>query len=549
MVNEEKQIFHCFGCGEGGDVFTFLMKMAHLSFPQAVEEVAKRYGVRIFPRELSRARKEEISRRELLLQINQIASDYFHEILLTRKEAEEARQYLSRRGIGRQVIEEHRLGYSLGLWNSLVQHLQAKKVSLEMAQELGLILPKRREGWYDTFRGRIIFPIFDLQHRPVGFGGRLIQEGEPKYLNSAESSLYHKGETLYGLQVAKRHIAEKDCVLIVEGYFDLLTLHQNGMKNSVATLGTALTVQHIRILKRYTENLVTIFDGDSAGIQANLRALPLFLEEAVWPKTVLLPKGEDPDGYLRKGNREAFETKVSQAIPLFDFFFEHLGKTYDLGSMKGKVKIVEEGIALVRRIPEGIRRSFYLKALAEKVGLQETVLHEILRSPAKPLARPEKGEQKPSGERTFPKAEEMIVSLMIQHPEWIPQIAREGVVGEFESTLLRRIAESLQDLYHRKGRLDLTEALDLLEENFQGLLRTLIFQENGLEKVSHEKILNDCIRRVHEGKLKRDRVELLKRIKEAERQEGGPELESLLRAQQELMKRQSRLRAAPFEKA
>ncbi|MGB9630286.1 MAG: DNA primase, partial [Thermodesulfobacteriota bacterium] len=218
MVNEAKQMFHCFGCGEGGDVFTFLMKVGHYSFPQAVEQLAKRYGVSLPSRELTLSQKKEMTKRNLLFQINQIASEYFHRLLIQGREAEEARRYLAQRGIGKEMIEEHRLGYSLDQWDGFVQHLRDKKVSLELAWELGLILPKRREGWYDAFRGRIIFPIFDLHHRVVGFGGRIIKTGEPKYLNSPESAIYHKGETLYGLQVAKGYIHERECVIIVEGY-------------------------------------------------------------------------------------------------------------------------------------------------------------------------------------------------------------------------------------------------------------------------------------------------------------------------------------------
>ncbi len=298
MVNEEKQIFHCFGCGEGGDAFTFLMKVGHFSFPQAVEELAKRYGVKLPSRELSTTQKKEMAKREALFQINQIASEYFHDLLTKRREGEEGRRYLSQRGISQEVIAEHRLGYSTDRWDGLVRYLQEKKVSLEMAWELGLIFPKKKEGWYDAFRGRILFPIFDLHQRIVGFGGRVIREGQPKYLNSPESSIYHKGEILYGLHVAKRYATEKDCVIIVEGYFDLLTLHQYGLKHSVATLGTALTTQHIRTLKRYTKNLITLFDADQAGIQATLRSLPLFLEEEVVGKTIEGGAGSSPHRFL-----------------------------------------------------------------------------------------------------------------------------------------------------------------------------------------------------------------------------------------------------------
>src|SRR4030043_538703 len=330
MINEEKQIFHCLGCGEGGDVFTFLMKVGHFSFPQAVEELAKRYGVKLPSREPSPAQKKEMAKREVLFQINQMASEYFHDLLTKRREGEEGRRYLSQRGMNQEVISEYRLGYSTDRWDGLVRHLQEKKVSLELAWELGLISPKKkvrdsalREGrrldstsWYDVFRGRILFPIFDLHQRVVGFGGRVIREGEPKYLNSPESSIYHKGEILYGLQGARRYATEKDRVTIVEGYFDLLTLHQCGLKHSVATLGTALTPQHIRTLKRYTKNMITVFDADPAGVQASLRSIPLFLEEEAVGRMTLLPKGEDPDGFIRKGNLEDFKKRVDGAVPL-----------------------------------------------------------------------------------------------------------------------------------------------------------------------------------------------------------------------------------------
>src|SRR4030042_3271920 len=273
MVNEEKQIFHCFGCGEGGDVFTFLMKMGHFSFPEAVETLAKRYGIRISPREVSPAKKKEVAKREVLFQINQVASDYFHALLFRHKEGEPGRNYFAQRGMSKEFLETYRLGYSLDRWDGLVQHLQERKLPLEMARELGLLFPKKKEGWYDVFRGRIIFPIVDVHQRVVGFGGRVIKEGQPKYINSSESIIYHKGEILYGLHVAKQHIPERDCALIVEGYFDLLALHQQGLKNCVATSGTALTPQPLRILKRYTHHLITVFDADQAGIQATLRCL------------------------------------------------------------------------------------------------------------------------------------------------------------------------------------------------------------------------------------------------------------------------------------
>ena len=450
MVNEEKQIFHCFGCGEGGDVFTFLMKVGHFSFPQALEELAKRYGVSIKPRELSPHQKKETARREILYPINQIALEYFHDLLMRRREGEQARKYLAQRGLTKDLLVEYQLGYSLDLWNGLVQHLQEKKVDLELARELGLILPRKREGWYDVFRGRIMFPICDVHRRTVGFGGRILGEGQPKYLNSPESIIYHKGEVLYGLHEAKQSISEKESVLLVEGYFDLLTLHQFGFRNSVATSGTALTPQHIRILKRYANTMVTLFDADQAGIQAALRCLPLFLEEGIWAKTILLPQGEDPDTYLRKGHLEDFKGKVAEAVPLFDFFFDHLMKTHDVRSIEGRVKVAEEGVTLLRRIPEGVRRNVYIKALAERVGLQESVLHDMLRAPSKGPSPREERRAREETRGSWPRSEEMIVRLMVHRPEIIPKVSETGVLEEFESSVLKQMAEGLIGL-HEKG--------------------------------------------------------------------------------------------------
>jgi len=538
MVNEEKQIFHCFGCGAGGDVFTFLMKVGNFSFPQAVEELAKRYGVNLPRRELSPVQKKEIAKKEVLFQINQTVSEYFHSLLTREREGEEGRRYLSQRGMRQEMIEEHRLGYSLDRWDGLVQYLRERKVPLEMAWELGLILPKKKEGWYDVFRGRVLFPIFDLHHRVVGFGGRVIKEGQPKYINSSDSSIYHKGEVLYGLHVAKRYIPEKDCVIIGEGYFDLLTLHQYGLKHSVATLGTALTTKHIRTLKRYTENLITVFDADQAGVQATLRSLPLFLEEGVVGKMILLPKGEDPDGFLRKGNLEDFERRVAGAVPLIDFFFEWLMKTYDVKSINGKVKVVEEGVALIGKIPDRIRRDFYMKVLAERLDLQESILYEMLQSSPKNRLKAEEDLKKRFVEESFPKSEEMVVRLMVHQPELIPVISEEGILREFESPILRKIAEKLEGLYHKKGRLDLTEALGCFEEDLKGRLCEFAFQESGLEGEHREKILRDCIQKIRKKRLKKDGSELLKRIKEAEKQKGEKGLEALLMECQELARRE-----------
>jgi DNA primase len=336
---------------------------------------------------------------------------------------------------------------------------------------------------------------------------------------------------------------------VVEGYFDLLTLHQYGWRHSVATLGTALTPHHIRTLKRYTKNLITLFDADQAGVQATLRSLPLFLEEEVAGKTVILPNGEDPDGFLRKGNLEDFTKRVEQAVPLVDFFFERLMRTYDVKSVDGKVRIAKEGLALLGKIPDRIRRDFYTKALAERLDVKESFLYEMLPSSPRGPSK-EGGDSKESSlERTFPKSEEMVVRLMVHHPEVIPTISKEGVLKEFESPILQEIAKVLEDLYQRKGRLDLPEALASFEETLKGRLCEFAFQESGLEGGDRGRILQDCIQKIRGKRLKKEKGELLRRIKEAENQQEERRLVPLLKEHQELEKREKNLQRETLGKS
>lgn len=557
MVNEEKQIFHCFGCGEGGDVFAFLMKAGHFSFPEAAKELAKRYGI-VLPRlEPSPLQKKEMAKREMLFRINQLASDYFHDLLIRRKEGEAGRHYLAQRGVSEEIIQEHRLGYAPERWDGLVQHLTEKKVSPELAWELGLILPKKkagnstqREGWYDAFRKRVIFPIFDLHQRVVGFGGRVLGQGEPKYINSSESSIYHKGEVLYGLHTAKRTITERDEVIIVEGYFDLLTLHQYGFKQSVATLGTALTTQHIQALKRYTKNFITVFDPDPAGIQATLRTLPLFLEEEVAGKAVLLPQREDIDTFLKKGNLKEFEKRLAEAVPLIDFFFDWLMKIHHPKSIEGRVSIAKEGMAMIRRIPDRIRRDLYVRALAERLDLKESVLHEMIKTQPSGQTRSTGGLKKGATPESIPKSEEMVIRLMIHSPELIPIISREGILDEFESLHLKRLGQELEGIFQKKGALNLTEAMGGMEEGLKERLCQYAFDEGGIEgdpsgvgSQRRERVLKDCIERIRRKRLKKEEDDLLRKIKEAEGQKGKGGLEALLRQRQELARKREHLRS------
>jgi len=294
--------------------------------------------------------------------------------------------------------------------------------------------------------------------------------------------------------------------------------------------------------------LITLFDADQAGVQATLRSLPLFLEEEVVGKTVVLPKGEDPDGFLRKGNLEDFVKRVEHAMPLVDFFFERLMETYDVKSVDGRVRIAKEGVALLGKIPDKIRRGFYTKALAERLDVKESFLYDALRSSSKEPFKAGEVSKKSSLERAFPKSEEIVVRLMVHHPEVIPTISEEGIIKEFQSPPLQKVAGVLEDLYIKDGRIDLLKALSLFEEDLKKWLYDFAFQESGLEG-NREKILKDCIQKIREERIKKEKGELQKRIKEADQQQEDKGLNPLLKQKLELeRKREKGLQKDSFRK-
>lgn len=535
MVNEEKQIFHCFGCGVGGDVFTFLMRYENLTFYNALTELAQRVGVTI-PKGDSRA--DDDTKKDRLFQINQTAADYFHAQLLSEKTGKKARDYLSKRGILLETVDAHRLGYAPPGWTNLVSHLRGRSVDMKMAQSLGLIVARKQEGWYDNFRNRIIFPIMDRNGRTVGFGGRVLDDGMPKYLNSPESLIYKKGQSIYGIQTAGREIRQRDLALIVEGYFDLLTLHQNGFTNAVAPLGTALTHDQVRILKRYTRNFVMIFDPDEAGTKATFRALDPFLEEEIHPKTIRLPDGTDPDSFVNASGPEALQRAIEDAVPLIDFLIESTIKRGNLKTVEGKVQIGREILPVLGKIRDPLERGLYAKLLSDQLGMKEEDLLSIAAEKRPPRQQSYAG-QKPKG--IYPPSEEILVEIMLNHCEYIPTVCESGVIQDFESEDLRQVVGVLKGSFERKGDVSMGEILDQVSrEDLKSQISLWAFSRKFKEE-DLPKTVEDCIRKVKRSRLKRDRAVLLEKIKEAEKTDQTGRLEELLRAKQHLMEQERNL--------
>ena len=377
-VAPEKGIFHCFGCGAGGNVFSFLMQHQRLSFPEAVQELARRYGIPLTFKELGPEGERSTRKRTLAYEINQVAAG-FYEATLKSAAGQPGRDYLAKRGLTPEVIQAFHLGYAPDEWDSLRRHLQSRGLSLEVAQEAGLLAPRSGGGFYDRFRNRIIFPIFDRQSRVLAFGGRVIGQGEPKYLNSPESQLYHKGRTLYGLPQAAEALRQTSVALVVEGYLDLIALQAHGIANVLATLGTALTREQVRLLKNLAPRVVLVYDGDAAGIKAMQRAFPLFAQESLPVRALALPPGQDPDDYARSRGVEIFKTAWEEAQPWFTFLLEGLIGSHGL-EVEGRVRILEELRPYFQAIADPVEQDLWLKTAAQRLGVDESVLRQSLAS-------------------------------------------------------------------------------------------------------------------------------------------------------------------------
>jgi len=377
-VSQSKQIFHCFGCGRGGDVFTFWMEYHNSDFSQSLKTLAERYNIPLPQKRDVYADKKKAELKEQLFYINDLAGRYFHSILVKSPNGKAGRDYFSRRHISKETITQFRLGYAEDKWDGLLNYLKSKNCSLDKAAKAGLLIPKNNKEYYDRFRGRIMFSIFDLNHHTIGFGGRILDDSLPKYINTPETPIYHKGYSLYGLDSAFEDIRKRDLAIIVEGYMDMLVLRQHGISNAVASLGTALTSDQIRRLKGYTKNVVVLFDPDDAGREAALKSFPLFLHEGISAKVLVLPEGEDPDSFVNKNGVGVFKNLLKRAAPIFDFYLDqtlaNIGHDVD-----GQINALSEVLPVFMDLGQGATRFLYVHRFAEKTGINEASVWEELK--------------------------------------------------------------------------------------------------------------------------------------------------------------------------
>lgn len=507
-VSEEKQIFHCFGCGQGGNVFSFLMQYNNLSFPEAVGFLAQRYSIEIPTRKMSPTQKKELEERERLFKINKEAAEYFTEILRHPSSGKQAREYFDKRQMTPEVTDRFILGYAPKSWTGLIQYFSKKGVSPDDLQKAGLVVAKKGK-YYDRFRDRIIFPIIDIHQKVVGFGGRSLDDSLPKYLNSPDTPVYHKSQTLYGLHAAKEACRREGSAFIVEGYFDLLALQCHGIENVVATLGTALTRQHMRIMKGYARQMILVFDSDQAGIKAAERSLPLFLEEKIDVRILILPEGKDPDSYIFLVGAAGFLKATEKALGIMPYLIESAIKRHGL-SLEGKVRIIEILKGPLGSLLNSVSRSVYIRDLAERLDIDESAILEQVRA----ATTKDNKAVFSLNQRHGSKLEEALVAIMLQHPEIVSSFNSQELIDEFETVELKKLGRMILE---RSGSNRPLTGADLIAQTndarIKNLISSLLMEEIQTDPESCHKIVGQyqaCIR-------KREIKLLSKKIKEAEK--------------------------------
>lgn len=520
MVSPSKQIYHCFGCGTGGDIFTFLLKYENLSFQEAINILAEKAGVTLKKFQKNTAKTGE---KENIINLHKDALIFYQNSLVKNQKAV---RYLADRGINSKAQKLFSIGCAVDSWDALSSYLQGKGYKAEEIKKSGLIT-RGTKNYYDVFRNRIIFPIFNMRGEVIAFGGRVMDDSMPKYLNSPETPIFNKSRTLYGISHAKESIKKTGTAVLVEGYLDVITAHMYGFSNAVAPLGTALTQEHGKLIKRFAQEVILVFDGDSAGINAAKNGIRVLLETGLNIKVLPLPDGEDPDSYLRKKGKEAFNDLLEKAVSIVDFFVMHAGR--NLQQKENEHLIAREALDVIARIPDSVLQGHHVRLLSERLRINEHFIREELLKIRKSL-RHNKVNAKPSEIQTGlqPTEEVYLLQLLLQCPEKAGEIFDSLSAADVKGTVTRAIYEKM-----KTGLVNYNTLLQECNDEEKAFLTELSFKT---EFEDPEKILKDCLNRFKSKKQNILLRELQDKIKKAESEKDGVILKTLLLEKQKLLK-------------
>lgn len=503
-VSPEKQIFHCFGCGAGGNVFSFLMDIEGISFLEAVKRLAVKANIDLSNLQLDDANRSRTDAGEtkMMVEAHELLKKFYHHLLVNTKEGQEAFDYLQARGWTREIIDQFEIGYAPNSWDFAVKLLSGRGFSLELMEKAGLIIRKENGDYFDRFRHRVMFPIHNHHGDTVGFSGRLLGEGQPKYLNSPETAIFHKGKILYNFHQARLHIRKHQEVVLLEGFADVISAVQAGVAHSVATMGTALTEEHARILRRNVDTVIVCYDGDASGIEATFRAAEVLTEAGCHVKIATIPDGLDPDEYIRKYGPDRFRRDIIDAgSSLMAFKMMYFRKGKNLQDENDKIRYIEEVLREISKLPNPIEWDYYLRQLADEFSLSLSALQEQLNRYRDTVKHSHHIDRevapKPLLQKkllpAFQNAERMLLAHMLQSRD-VAMVVQEKIAGNFNLEEHRALAAYIYAFYEEGNDPDVSLLLSRLPDDLKPLVTELSLLLIN-DEVSNQE-LNDYMRHV-----------------------------------------------------
>jgi len=508
-VDEDKGLFHCFSCGAGGDIFGFYMRYNNLTFPETLSELAKKAGVTIQEKPESVPRK---SPNSVLYKINAVAAKYYRNILQESSQGKSGREYVENRKISSETAKEFIFGFAPEGWDNLVKFLTKNKVPLNIAEKVGLIVKRKNtDGYYDRFRNRLMFPICNVDGKVIGFGGRRVnEEDEPKYINSPESDIYQKRKSFYGINKSKDFIRREDRAILVEGYTDFLSLYSAGIKNVVATLGTSFTREHVSILRRYTDNVVVLFDSDESGRNAAKKSLDVLLEEGLLPHVIPLPSAKDPDSYITEFGLDKFQNLIEHPVSWVEFWIDMTIDRQRKGLLTPK-QLGQDIAELLQKVKDPVERSLRIKKTAQLLGIQESEIYALVKH-----GRSQSNTGRAKAKQTYSNTEKLLLTALVKFPDLCVQLNEH----EWKELITDSSINSILEVIVEEGISDPSSLLMFFDgrEAHEMISEALLSSPGVADKETASKMVEGCIGKLKlsklDGKLKVLRIEIDEAVKE-----------------------------------
>lgn len=533
-VDEDKQLFHCFGCGAGGDIFTLVMEKENLSFPEALRYLAQKYN-------LTLPQKKKLSPallklEEKLYKINEEALGFFRKNLFNTQEGKNALDYLLKRGISNEVIQKLKIGYASNSWDSLLSFFKEKNTDLKLLEKAGLVIQRTKgDGYYDRFRGRVIFPIFTLTGKVVAFGGRTIYDDDPKYLNSPDTPIFTKGKLLYGLNFCKDSIREKGEMILVEGYTDFLSLFQEGVTNVAASLGTSLTSDQANLARRFASKIIVSYDRDASGEKAAIRAISICLEKGIQVKAIILPKGFDPDSFIKKHGPDRFNSLISESVPGMKFLINEKLKEGRMDVPEEKAKIIHSIASEIEKIPDPVVRNEYLKQASEYLSIDETFMRSMIQK---------KSSQKPYSEKEyFLPAEKRLLQIIFEDSLIATDIVEDINDDDYKGLKSEPVFQVFKEFFKLKKSPNFNEFRKKIDPTLFSYLSKILMEKGSLPSLKEAK---DCIAALRGFSFEKQSKVLKAQITIMEKNGKIDQLPNLMKQLQELKRQQSILSQRDF---